>query len=491
MRKTNTNLILRSALVHYRPLERRRLAFAQTLTLRIIELPERNPRHQMCPYTPLPASDGPSRFSPSSVRDWQPRRKSVSNACERCRRRKIRCDGDTPCATCKRFSLQCVRIQKPREAIASEHQAALENRIHQLEAQLAAHVGAPTHGMESIGQSLMAGTSNFDWQSPPPQLALETNFPAPYSPESELDLATFSAGGIPSIAITECESTPNDSPCSSVPSFWSGTTRASSPDTHRTPALQFQHNFAGPSNTATFPPSLTPTPASWDFMEQDNPTHLKPHPDLSRRSSVSSSSMDSDDHASSELDNDADILPLGPMPRLPRQGIFAASTESPPSGVPRSSHTDRNRAINVTPFPSRFEAETLTTEFAQHIQSFEHKPYTIPAALFRQLCEVVYPDPKKRSSSVDLSISVPMARFHVFLAMAIGMKIRILESTESTNSLLDRCYELAIQQASSPTFWQENGGVEAAQLLTVFASLKNELGLDPKPLQTSFSWAIS
>jgi hypothetical protein len=67
----------------------------------------------------LPAADGPSRFSPTTVRDWQPRRKSVSNACERCRRRKIRCDGDTPCATCRRFMLQCVRTQKPREIVAS------------------------------------------------------------------------------------------------------------------------------------------------------------------------------------------------------------------------------------------------------------------------------------------------------------------------------------------------------------------------------------
>jgi hypothetical protein len=67
----------------------------------------------------LPAGEGPARFSPSTVKDWQPRRKSVSNACERCRRRKIRCDGDTPCATCKRFSLHCMRTQKPREVVAS------------------------------------------------------------------------------------------------------------------------------------------------------------------------------------------------------------------------------------------------------------------------------------------------------------------------------------------------------------------------------------
>jgi hypothetical protein len=67
----------------------------------------------------LPAGEGPALFSHSAIKDWQPRKKSVSNACERCRRRKIRCDGETPCATCKRFTLQCVRTQKPREVVAS------------------------------------------------------------------------------------------------------------------------------------------------------------------------------------------------------------------------------------------------------------------------------------------------------------------------------------------------------------------------------------
>ena len=67
----------------------------------------------------LPSGEGPARFAPTAVKDWQPRRKSVSNACERCRRRKIRCDGETPCATCKRFAVQCIRTQKPKEVVAS------------------------------------------------------------------------------------------------------------------------------------------------------------------------------------------------------------------------------------------------------------------------------------------------------------------------------------------------------------------------------------
>lgn len=88
-----------------------------------------------------------------------------------------------------------------------------------------------------------------------------------------------------------------------------------------------------------------------------------------------------------------------------------------------------------------------------------------------------------------MSVSIPMARFHVFLAMAVAMKLRIREAPESTNALLDTCYELAMQQASSSTFWAESGGAEAAQLLSVFASIRKIVtNEEPRPLQHAFSW---
>jgi hypothetical protein len=81
-----------------------------------------------------------------------------------------------------------------------------------------------------------------------------------------------------------------------------------------------------------------------------------------------------------------------------------------------------------------------------------------------------------------------MARFHVFLAMATGMKLRIKDSPESTNALLDTCYDLAMQQTSASTFWQEEGGAEAAQLLAIFAGIRKTPNLDLTPLQHSFTW---
>jgi hypothetical protein len=224
-------------------------------------------------------------------------------------------------------------------------------------------------------------------------------------------------------------------------------------------------------------------------MEAVGSNQLKPDAAMSRKTSASSQSAESDDD-DDDGESDVDMMPLAPAPHLPRQGIFAGSTESPPPGMSRSSFTDRSRAMTTTPFPSRFEAETLTSEFVQHIESLGYKAYAVNPAIFGKFCEIVYPDPANRSTPgpTDVSTSVQMARFHVFMAMAIGMKVRIKESPEPTNSLLDTCYELAMQQPTSVAFWQEKGGFEAAQLLCVFASIRKEVAFEPRTLHQSFSW---
>jgi hypothetical protein len=375
-----------------------------------------------------------------------------------------------------------------------EHQAALESRIHHLEAQLAAHVNAPMHGMESIDENLMASTpTSFDWGQSPPSLSLDTNFNAPFTSEpSQMDTGSFSAGGlgprVPAIAITECELVPRKTVVSSpVPSFWSGTTRASSPDAPPTSAPSYPP-MGFPLSTKSYAPSPGPPHATeWDFMAQRN--KLKPEApqsgSISRATSLSSTSMESEEQGT---EDETDVLPLAPVPRLPRPGLFAAHTESPPPGSARSSFTDRSRALTTTPFPSRFEAETLTSEFIQHLESAEQRGYAVSPGLFSRFCESVYPDSKKRGVALEIPVSTQMARFHVFMAMSIGMKMRIKDSPENTNSLLDTCYDLAMQQASSAPFWQESGGVEATQLLSIFAAIRKEPQLAPKPLQTSMSW---
>lgn len=382
--------------------------------------------------------------------------------------------------------------------MSREHREALEGRIHQLEAQLAAHVNAPMHGMESIDSNLMATTpTSFNWESPTPHLNLDTTIPASFTAD-DLDLESFSAGSsMPSIAINECEPVPSlASPSSPVPSFWSGTTRASSPDMPPTSAPpQFVSTTKYPSTSKPFASPMEPhTAPSWEFMARASSSQLHPGTSSrgghSRKTSTSSQSYDSDEQAMSAIPEvEDDILPLAPAPRLPRQGLFAPShAESPTPGSSRSSFTDRSRALATIPLPSRFEAETLTTEFVQYVDSLDYyNSYAISPQTFARLCEAVYPNPQ-RTTPIEVSISIPMARFHVFLAMAVAMKVRIRDTLESTNALLDTCYELAMQQTTTSTFWQENGGMEAAQLLSVFASIRRTPSNEPRPLQQSFSW---
>lgn len=372
-----------------------------------------------------------------------------------------------------------------------EHREALENRIHQLESQLAAHVNAPMHGMEGIDETILAAaTADFNWQDTgPPSVNLDTTFATSFE-TGGMNMNGFAQSSMPTIAINQCEHVPKSPLESPVSSLWSGTTRASSPEM---PPTSVPPQFASiPPYLLGSKPSTSPlephTAPSWEFMAQTQ-SHQKASLQSrshSRNTSNSSASLASDDQAMSPIPEvDDDLLPFAATaPRLPRQGVFAPS---PAPASTRSSYTDRSRAVSTTPLPSRFEAETLTTEFMQHIEMHSPQAYGMPASSFAQLCEMVYPNPQKASPSI-LMASMSMARFHVFLAMATGMKLRIKDSPESTNALLDTCYDLAMQQTTASTFWQEDGGVEAAQLLAIFAGVRKTPSLDPTPLQHSFSW---
>ena len=346
--------------------------------------------------------------------------------------------------------------------------------------------------MEGIEETILAAASaDFNWQDTPPPINLDTPFATSFD-TGGLNLGGFSQGSMPTIAINQCEHVPNvASPSSPVPSFWSGTTRASSPDIPPTSVPpQFvsmsSHMIGGKPIMSPLEPHTAP---SWEFMAQTQSgrrnagtARSRSH---SRNTSNSSISLTSDDQAMSPIPEvDDDLLPFAAAPRLPRQGVFAPS---PAPASTRSSYTDRSRAVSTTPLPSRFEAETLTSEFIQHVEAHAPQAYGMTPSLFGQLCEMVYPSPQTASSPIPVA-SMSMARFHVFLAMATGMKLRINDSPESTNALLDTCYELAMQQTFTSKFWQEDGGVEAAQLLAIFASIRKTTSVDPTPLQHSFTW---
>ncbi|ORE10310.1 hypothetical protein BCV72DRAFT_333128 [Rhizopus microsporus var. microsporus] len=64
----------------------------------------------------------------------QGKRKKIVKACKDCRRRKVKCDGEMPCSTCKRSSIQCVfESSTPKRGANKHYIESLENRIHVME----------------------------------------------------------------------------------------------------------------------------------------------------------------------------------------------------------------------------------------------------------------------------------------------------------------------------------------------------------------------
>lgn len=373
--------------------------------------------------------------------------------------------------------------------MSREHREALEDRIYRLEAQLSAHLNAPMHGIEGVDKSILAPTPvDFNSQDTLPPINPNTVLSTSFDP-SGLDMDGFVQSSTRMIAINQCEHVLNMVlPSSPVPSFWSGTTPASSPDMPPT-SVAPQH-ASTPQHLLRSKPVSSPlephTAPFWESMMQYSQknagtTGSSSH---SRHTSITSVSLASDGQVISPIPEVDNLLSFAAVPRLPRQGVFALS---PTASSTQSNLTDPRHAVSTTPLPSRFEFETLTAEFMQHVECVSPQAYGVSPNLFAQLCEMVYPTHQKDLSSIPLA-SMSMARFHVFLAMATGMKLRIKDSPEHTNTLLDTCYDLAMQQTFISTFWQEDGGVEAGQLLALFAGIRKTSSLDPTPLQHSFTW---
>lgn len=88
------------------------------------------------PATAVPANEAPARR--------HAKRDRVSLACQRCQRRKQRCDGREPCRPCSKYGSQCSYVAHPTLAAGErkEYTRALEQRVAELESQLAS-LGQP------------------------------------------------------------------------------------------------------------------------------------------------------------------------------------------------------------------------------------------------------------------------------------------------------------------------------------------------------------
>lgn len=378
----------------------------------------------------------------SSVGSWSARAKPVATACERCRRRKIRCDGETPCATCRRFAIACVRPRKN-----SETQAALEQRVRQLEAQ----IFELSSGFASSAQVIEPGSQGADYRVPtrrasPVPLTLDTQFS-----DGRPDAEDVSCGGelfrhhlgemsppgldIPRIEVVDCADFSSSS-LTPTPSLPSAGSVASSPMSATLDAGLIAPHFG---LTLSPPMSTCPSP-SFDSLPYLSPTSLA-ESCTSRRSSVSSLGLDMDWR---------------------------------PSGVPLSESPDEDLGFNafsalpsdhqVTTVPTRFEAETLLELFFDKTQQLG---YPVDQGRFRAFLDMI-------DSSYDGPLGpgnpspVSMAKFHVYMAMAIGLRLKT-DGRATESRLLESCYRLALDQIGSPRFWSQPLAGDAAMLMVLFA----------------------
>lgn len=90
----------------------------------------------MAPATSVPTNEAPARR--------HAKRDRVSLACQRCQRRKQRCDGREPCRPCSKYGSQCSYVAHTTLAAGErkEYTRALEQRVAELESQLT-YLGQP------------------------------------------------------------------------------------------------------------------------------------------------------------------------------------------------------------------------------------------------------------------------------------------------------------------------------------------------------------
>ncbi|PIA99426.1 hypothetical protein CB0940_03708 [Cercospora beticola] len=384
------------------------------------------------------------------------RRKTAIVACERCRRRKIRCDGNQPCATCARFNVRCTKPEERRERSSSnaEH-AALADRVRMLEARLAA-----------VTASEQAEASSWNPRPGPPALHLDTSFSAdmPHASSGMDDMSMsddfLSPNNVPTIQITGPHGSNPSSPLalSPSPSLFSGTSRASSPDPFSAVSAFDYGNALGAStlNISGQGPHRTPPMSQWaDVYSQTLQTPVSPgghH--ISRRSSVSS------------------FGGLG-------EALCAPADQSgdwgmdDPFGEPEYNEGFGNFDQFVPePTPSKTQAEAL----AEQVFSSRYLP--IERSAFRVCLEAIYLLPSHTTDvhptvhsmlSSYTTYTLRVARCLVFLVLSIGLRMNA--NSGMGDAGLHGCYQLAMRQMSRPDFWSENGAQEVSVLLSAFAEV--------------------
>ncbi|KAL5001068.1 hypothetical protein BDV10DRAFT_160579 [Aspergillus recurvatus] len=371
------------------------------------------------------------------------RGKTVTSACERCRRRKIRCDGETPCATCRRFRINCVRIQK-------NDTYALEQRVRQLEAQIAEFTAGTsnTHGQD-------AGTLP---AQPWPDIHVTTDFGSPgpaiaMDECSQFQPPSLSHLEIPSIQVVDyADALSLVSPVSPVsPASLSQSPLLRPLASAQSSPLESVDSLRPPGTAAISPPMAACPSPNHTVMPYLSPRSLS-GPSRSRSSSISSLGLDSDWTPApgnpSVLGLESDLDP----------NVFDLSPVSP--------------NVETSWTPGRFEAEMLIDRFFDRVQGSRQilAPYPLSRSQLFDFLDIV-----DSSHLADLrgACSVSMARFHVYMAMAVGLSMEA-EGRSTTMHMLQSCYRLAMEEAHSPSFWKQAYSLEAGILVMLFSQVSSQ-----------------
>ncbi|KAF9890486.1 hypothetical protein FE257_005891 [Aspergillus nanangensis] len=367
--------------------------------------------------------------SPSGA--WSSRPKSAASACERCRRRKIRCDGETPCATCRRFSINCIRPRKN-----SEGQAALEQRVHQLEARI---VELSTTLSNAQGSYPPEATPTR--RPSPPSLHLFTDFaPSKYAADSGGEaFSQFPPDSSPSTL---------DIPRIEIVDFANSMSPVSLPPSPYMPCTSPNPIPTG-IDDRLLPPgygvALSPPMSTCPSPNYDPAFRLSPggsvDASMSRRSSFSSLGLDTDYGVSSfpTIDIPGDELSPGGF------NLFSSPEDY------------------IGNLPTVVETEALLDIFFQRTTGLG---YPLGRDTFRVFLDVI-DDPPQLSVAQRNSYSPSIAKFHVYMAMAIGLRMKA-ERRPRELQLLETCYRLAITQVQSHQFWEQPLAGEASILLMLF-----------------------
>lgn len=408
---------------------------------------------------------------PASSRSRKP---SVVNACERCRKRKIRCDERTPCATCARFHVACVRPN--HRLLAKDAQSALEERVRLLEEQLA-RVGAQNvpNAQSNTGSSAESSPTRAEAGQGAQELRIDTEFdidspsgPYPYPFDCSTNFEVTSGPYLPAIEITQFD-TPNYLDVSPSPSLVFSSSRGSTPDTSLVSSLVSSRPDRRSSLTVTSSYSIGPSAIQYPSEPLSN---LNPFASVNRGRSSSLSeeiwtpntpfSLDPSDQQALAQSKDAS----GPSSQRPSSLLAALPQQHQ---IPQPSPFQH--------FPSKTEAEILTMSYLSHFgQQHSTSRRQILSICLNAVYNILDPASPELSSAVSPSINVPsteysfgMAQFHVFMVLACGLRLLNADSStkisDSHENMLATCYHHAMQHVHSIGFWDEPGGVEAATYL--------------------------